>query len=418
MDVVHPRCAGIDISKTDAKAAVRVARAGGAKAEVEVRTFGSTTSQVLLLRDWLVSSQVTCVVMEATGDYWRTFYYLLEDAEFEVLLANPRDVRNRPGRKTDVSDAQWLAELGALGLVNGSFVPPEPIRVLRQLTRLRTRLGRDRAVEVQRLEKVLEDAGIKLSSVATSLTGVSSRAMLRGLARGVDPEQLAQMARGRLRAKSGMLVEALRGRFTAEHGFVVGMLVDRIDSHDRDIAVLTSRIDALMSAYQRAHDLLVTIPGVSGVVADVIVAETGADMSVFPDAKHLASWTGVSPGSNESAGRVKSCHVRPGDTYLKGALGIAALSAARNNKTYFSAQYRRIAARRGPMKALVAVQNSIIVAVWHMLTRDTVYTDPGPDYFTQLRPDAAKARALRQLENLGYDVTLTPMETPVVELSS
>ena len=415
MDVVHPRCAGIDISKTDAKVAVRVHRDGKAKAEVQVRTFGSTTPQVLLVRDWLIDQQVTCVIMEATGDYWRTFFYLLEDAGFELLLANPRAVRGIPGKKSDVLDCQWLAELGALGLVRGSFVPPPPIRDLRGLTRLRTHLARDRGVEAQRLEKVLEDAGIKLSSVVTDVTGVSSRRMLQGLADGISVDQIVDMAYGALRRKKTALTQALQGRFTTHHGFMVRMLLDRIDACDRQIGDLTREIDTVMEPLCHARDLVMTIPGVSRSVADVIMAETGGDMTVFPDAKHLASWAGVAPGVNQSGPRSKPAHVRPGDSYLKGALGIAALSAARNKNTYYSAQYRRIATRRGPMKALVAVENSIITTVWYILTRDTAYTDPGPDYFTRRRPDTTKSTAIHQLETLGYTVTLTPTETPTQE---
>ena len=415
MDVVHARCAGIDISKTDAKVAVRVHREGKARADVRVETFGSSTPQVLKLRDWLVEAQVTCVVMEATGDYWRTFFYLLEDAGFELLLANPHAVRGLPGRKTDVADCQWLAELGALGLVAGSLVPPPPIRDLRALTRLRSQIARDRGVVAQRLEKVLEDAGIKLSAVATDLTGVSSRRMLKALADQTPVDQIVDMAYGALRLKKTELADALTGRFTPHHGFMVTMLLGRIDECDIDIAALTARIDELMEPYQRAHDLLVTIPGVSSRTADVIIAETGADMSLFLDAKHLASWAGVAPGSNQSGPRAKPAHVRPGDSYLKAALGIAALSAARNKKTYYSAQYRRIASRRAPMKALVAVENSIITSVWHVLTRDTPHVDLGPDYFTRRRPDTAKTRAVNQLESLGYQVTLTTTKESVAK---
>jgi len=409
MDVLHPRCAGIDISKRDAKVAVRIVRDGQAKAKTEVRTFGSMTPHVLALRDWLVECRVTCVVMEATGDYWKQFYYLLEDAEFEVLLANPRQVRGMPGRKTDVSDAAWLAELAAVGLVQGSFVPSAPIRALRDLTRMRTHLVRERAREVQRLEKVLEDTGVKLSSVASDLTGVSSRAMLRALADGEPVEAIVDLARGALRKKMPQLADALQGRYTAHHGRLVSMLLDRIDSTEKDIAGLSARIAVEMECHRRARDLLVSIPGWSERVADVFIAETGADMAQFPTAKHLVSWTGVSPGSNESAGRVKSTRTRPGDAYLKGALGVAALAASRSKNTYFAAQYRRIASRRGPMKALVAVENSMLTAAWHMLTNDTGYVDPGADYFANLRPEQTRNRAIHQLENLGYDVTLTPL---------
>jgi len=413
MDIIHYRCAGIDIAKGDAKVAVRTVQSGRVEAKEEVKTFGSTTPQVLRLRDWLIDEQVTCVVMEATGDYWRTFYYLLEDAGFELLLANPRDVRNRPGHKSDVSDCKWLAELGALGLVGGSFVPPPPIRDLRALTRLRTRIARDRGIAAQRLEKVLEGASIKLS-IVTKVTNVSSRLMLQGLAEGTVVEELVEMARGALRRKKAELADALTGQFTEHHALMVDILLNRIDSCNHDVEQLTERIDLLMQPYRRAHDLLLTIPGVSDNVADIIIAETGGDMAVFPDAKHLASWTGVAPGMNQSGARTKPAKTRPGNTYLQGALGIVAFAAAKTRKTYFSAQYRRITARRGPMKAMVAVENSVITAVWHMLTNDKEYVDPGPDYFTRRRPEAARTKAIQQLQNLGYQVTLTTPKEPVL----
>ncbi|MCL2468022.1 MAG: IS110 family transposase [Micrococcales bacterium] len=378
MDVIHPRCAGVDISKRDAKVAVRVPGSGRKRAQFEVRTFGSTTGQVLALRDWLVGEQVTCVVMEATGDYWKQFYYLLEDGGFEVLLANPRQVRGMPGRKSDVIDAQWLAELGSLGLVKGSFVPPPLVRQLRDLTRLRTQVGRERAREVQRLGKVLEDAGIKLGSVATDLSGVSARAMMRALGDGLAVDDIVELARRPMRAKRAELADALVGRFTAHHAYQVRLLLGRVDAQDKDMVDLTRQIDALMVPYEHAHDLLVTIPGVSDLVADVIIAETGGDMSQFPTAKHLASWAGVAPGCDQSGPRAKSARTRPGNTHLRGALGIVALAATKTSKTYFSAQYRRITSRRGPVRALVAVENSVVTAVWHMLTNATVYTDPGP----------------------------------------
>jgi len=412
MDIIHHRCAGIDISKADAKVAVRIAQSG-VNAKEEVRTFGSTTRQVLELRDWLIDAQVTCVVMEATGDYWRTFYYLLEDAGFELLLANPRDVRNRPGRKSDVSDCKWLADLGAHGLVGGSFVPPAPIRDLRALTRLRTCIARDRGIAAQRLEKVLEGAGIKLSTV-TDPTNVSSRRMLQGLAEGMAVEDLVEMAYGALRRKKAELVEALTGQFSEHHTLMVNLLLDRIDSCNSDIKELTERIELLMQPYQRAHDLLVTIPGVSDTVADVIIAETGADMTVFPTAKHLASWAGAAPGMNQSGARTKPAKKRPGNTHLQAALGIIAFAATKTRKTYLSAQYRRITAHRGPMKAMVAVQNSAITAVWHMLTNDKEYVDPGPDYYTQRRPDTTRTKAIQQLQNLGYQVTLTTPKEPEI----
>jgi len=409
MDVVHPRCAGVDVSKRDAKVCVRVAGVGRAKARSTVTTWGSVTNQVLALRDHLLGEGVTLVVMEATSDYWKPFYYLLEDGPFEVMLVNARHVKNLPGRKTDVSDAAWLADLGAHGLVRGSFVPPEPIRQLRDLTRARTMITRDRAREIQRLEKLLEDAGIKLSSVASDISGVSGRLMLAALIDGErDPAVLADLAKRRLRSKIPELIEALTGRFGVHHAFLARVHLGLIDQHSTAIDGITARIEEVIEPFRGARDLIVTIPGISTLVADVIVAETGADMTRFPTAGHLASWAGTCPGSNESAGRIKSTHTRPGNPYLKGALGIAAMSAARANGTYYAAKYRRIAARRGPVKAIVAIEHAMLIAIWNMLATGTFYSDPGADFYTRLNPDKAKNRALDQLRKMGYEVTLNP----------
>jgi transposase len=329
MEVVHARCAGMDISKSDAKVCVRIAGAGRRKTVETVTTWSSMTGQILALRDHLLAERVTCVVMEATSDYWKPFYYLLEDAGFELMLVNARHVKNLPGRKTDVADATWLAQLGAHGLVRASFVPPEPIRRLRDLTRARTAITRERAREVQRLEKLLEDAGIKLSAVASDIIGVSGRAMLEALIAGDrDPAALADLAKRRLRSKIPALTEALTGRFTEHHAFLARVHLDLIDRHTTAINQLTERIDVVIEPFQGFRDLIGTIPGISTLLADVIIAETGADMAVFPTAKHLASWAGTTPGSNESAGKVKSTKTRPGNPYLQGALGTAAMWAA------------------------------------------------------------------------------------------
>ncbi len=407
MEVVHARCAGLDISKKDAKVCVRVAGAGRRKTVETVTTWGSMTNRVLALRDHLVTERVTCAVMEATGDYWKPFYYLLEDAGFEVLLVNARHVKNLPGRKSDVSDATWLAQLGAHGLVRGSFVPPGPIRQLRDLTRARTAITRERGREAQRLEKLLEDAGIKLSAVASDILGVSGRQMLEALIAGNhDPVVLADLAKRRLRSKIPELTEALTGRFSEHHAFLARVHLDLIDRHTAAIETLTGRIEVMIEPFQGFRDLICTIPGISTLTADVVIAETGADMTRFPTAKHLASWAGTTPGSNESAGKVKSSKTRPGNAYLQGALGAAAMSCAQNPRTYYGARYRRIASRRGPQKANVAIQHSMLTAIWHMGTTGTLYEDPGADYFTTLHPERAKNRAIHQLEAMGYRVTL------------
>jgi transposase len=409
MDVVHPRCAGIDCSKKDAKVCVRVQGQGRRARSATVSTWGATTGQILALREHLVAAKVTCVVIESTSDYWKPFYCLL-DEELDVTLVNAAAVRNLPGRKTDVSDAAWLADLGAHGLVKASFVPPPPVRALRDLTRTRTVITRERTREVQRLEKLLEDAGIKLSSVACDITGVSGRAMLEALIGGQrDPAVLADLAQRRMRSKIPALIEALRGRFSEHHAFMARLFLDRIDTHNADIGRLDERIEAAMAPFTVARELLMSIPGFSRIVAEVFIAETGGNMSVFPSAGHLASWAGLSPGSNESAGRVKSTKTRPGNRYLKGVLGIAALSAARSTNTYFSAKYKRIASRRGPMRAIVAVEHAMIIAAYNLLTNGDFYRDPGASYYTARHPARTKARAIDQLETLGYRVTLEPL---------
>lgn len=409
MELMHARCAGIDISKKDAKVCVRVQGGGKRRTVTTVTTWGAMTNQILALREHLLAEKVTCVVMEATGAYWKPFYYLLDDG-LEVMLVNARDARNVPGRKTDVSDAAWLADLGAHGLVRASFVPPPPIRELRDLTRARTIITRERSREAQRLEKLLEDAGIKLSSVATDITGASSRRMLEALIDGqTDLAAITELVHWRMRPKIPALIEALTGRFTEHHRFMTRLFLDRIDAHSADIARLDRQIEAAVEPFSAARELLMSMPGISRVTAEVFTAETGADMGVFPTAGHLASWCGLSPGSNESAGRVKSTKTRPGNPYLKGALGVAALSVVRHKDTYFWAKHRRITARRGPMRALVAVEHAMVIAAWHMLTNGEFYREPGPDYFTRRVPAKTQARAIAQLEALGYKVTLQPL---------
>ncbi len=409
MDVVHERAVGMDISKRDAKVAVRKPGKRAGTFTTSVTTWGATVGQILELIEFLEAQHVTTVVMEATSDYWKPFYFLMED-RLPVMLVNARQARNIPGRKTDVSDAAWLAQLAAHGLLRASFVPPEPIRQLRDLTRARAIAVRDRTRQVQRLEKFLESTGIKLSSVASELMGASSRAMLNALVAGErDPQVLAGMAKGVLRKKAPELEAALHGRFTEHHAFLVGEYLTQIDTATAFIDRLTARIEEAMEPFRPARDALTTIPGISVTVADVIIAETGGDMSVFETPGRLASWAGVCPGQNESAGRVKSSHTRPGDKYLKAALGVAALSVSRSKGTYLASRYRRIAARRGPIKAVVAIEHTILIAVWHMLRNGETYLDPGVDYYTRLDPQKAKNRALRQLRELGYDVVITPV---------
>jgi transposase len=409
MDIVHERAAGMDISKRDAKVCVRVPGNRPGAHTSKVTTWGATTQSILELREFLEREHVTVVVMEATSDYWKPFFYLLEES-LPVMLVNAKAARNIPGRKTDVSDVAWLAQLAAHGLLRASFVPPEPIRELRDLTRARALATRDRAREILRLEKFLESSGIKLSSVVTDLTGVSSRDMLEALINGErNPNVLAGMARGSMRSKIPALVDALTGRFRPHHAFMARLHLDQIDAHTRTIQALTARIEEAMEPFRDAREALATIPGVSQRVAEVIIAETGADMAVFETPGRLASWTGVCPSANESAGRIKSAHIMPGNKYLKGALGIAAMSAAQSKNTYLAARYHRLTARSGRNKALVAVEHSILTAAWHMLANGECYNDPGADHYTRTNPSRAKNNAIRQLNSLGYDVTITPV---------
>jgi transposase len=337
----------------------------------------------------------------------RPHYYLLED-DLNLVLVNAREAKTVPGRKTDVADAAWLADLGAHGLVRASFVPPPPIRELRDLTRLRTTVLRDKAQEWQRLEKLLEDAQIKLSSVVSDLAGVSSRMILQAMIDGqTDPERLAQLARGKLKVKHDQLVEALTGRFSDHHRFLARLHLSRIDAHTADAAQLEAAIEQAMAPFQAAQELLCSIPGVNTVIADVIIAETGADMTVFPTAAHLCSWAGTSPGLHQSAGKNSPVATRHGNAHLKAALGMAAFNIARNNNTYLSARYRRLAARRGKKRAIVAIERAILTAIWHMLTDGAYYEDPGPDYYLKHNPARRASKALRELTRLGYKVTIT-----------
>lgn len=358
----------------------------------------------------LVQAGVTTVVIEATSDYWKPFYFIFEGV-LPVMLVNPHAARNIPGRKTDVSDAAWLAQLGAHELLRSSFVPPERIRHLRDLTRARTIATQDRAREVQRLEKFLESSGIKLSGTVSDIMGVSARAMLEALINGErDPHQLASLAKASMKNKIPELIEALTGRFEEHHAFIVRMHLDRYDSLTASINALSTRIDQAMEPFQGERDFLETIPGVSTIIADIVIAETGADMSTFETPGRLASWAGLSPGANESAGKIKSTHTRHGNSYLKGALGQAALNIARHPKnTYLGARYRHIAARRGRMRAIVATEHAILEAIWWMFTTGSDYNDAGKEFFSQKNPTKAKNNAVKKLHDLGYDVTLIPI---------
>lgn len=408
MDVMHERAAGMDISKRDAKVCVRLPGARPGQFTKQVSTYGSTTNEILRLRTDLETAEVSVVVMEATGDYWKPFFFVLAET-LNVELVNAAQAKNIPGRKTDVSDAAWLAELAAHDLLRASFVPPEPIRQLRELTRTRTALTQERTREYARIEKGLEDSGIKLSAVASSLKTESSKRILEALVAGErDPKVLAGLVHVSMLKKSAALVEALTGRFSDHHAFMVRIHLDRIDQIDATIEQINDRIDQVMEPFQLARELLSTIPGISARVADVIIAEIGTDMSVFPTAGQLASWAGLSPSQNESAGRVKATTTRPGNRYLKNSLGIAAMSVSRSQTTYLAEKYRRISSHAGRLKALVALEHTLLVIIWNMLKNGVAYTELGPDYYANRNPEKTKNRALRQLQSLGYEVRITP----------
>lgn len=440
MDVIHRVCVGMDISKTDAKVCVRV-QGDNARASTQVRTWGATAGRILDLGEDLLSRGPTCVVMEATSDYWKPYYYILEALGLPVMLVNPRQARQIPGRKTDVNDAVWLSDLAAHGLLHGSFVPPLDIRELKDLVRLRTVYTRERSREVARLEKVLESAAIKLSSTVSDILGVSGRRMLDALVAGErDPQVLAQLGDPRLKATPEQLAEALTGRFNAHHGFLVRLHLETIDELTAKIDQLTARIDEVFHASSgtdshpdgtgshtdgrdcatapdcadgplsllEARTLIASIDGFSNVAAEQIIGEIGIDMSRFPTPGHLASWGGVAPGANESAGKVKSTRCLPGDKYLKGILGVCARAVINANNSFFAARYRRVMARRGKKIALVAIMRSMLEAIWQVLTTRQPYRDPGVDYYTRLRPGHTINNAIDRLRQAGCTLINTP----------
>lgn len=409
MKVIVERCAFLDVHRDTVMACARMPDGEGGRRE-EVTEFRTTTSQLLLLADWLVERQVALVGMEATGVYWKPVHWILEDAIEAVWVINARHMRNVPGRKTDVADAQWGAQLIEHGLVRPSFIPPRPTREQRDLTRYRKSVIEERGRETQRLHKVLEDAGVKLSSVASSVLTKSGREMIDALIAGQrDPEVLAEMAKGRMRSKIPELQDALAGRFNEHHALLCRAMLNRVDQADVTIDELTARIEQLLDPHEAAVTLLVGIPGVSYRTAQVILAEIGTDMSRFPTAGHLSSWAGMCPGNNESAGKHRSGRTRHGSKWLRIALVEAGQAAGRSKDTYLSAHYHRIRGRRGPGRAAVAVGHSILVIAWHLLSTGETYTDLGGDYFDKRRTSPAHQRRLvAQLEAMGHKVTLEP----------
>lgn len=405
MEVLYPRCAGLDVHKERVTACRRVANEGG-KAKQEVRSFSTTTSGLLDLAEWLAEVECTHVAMEATGVYWKPVWHILEES-FELVLANAQHVRNVPGRKSDVSDAMWLADLLAHGLIRGSFVPPTPVQEMRDLTRTRKQLVREIAQHTQRIHKTLEDANVKVTSVISNIIGKSGRAFLGALIDGeTDPKKLAELADGRLKAERKDLVEALRGRVTQHHRFLLKLHLEQIDSLDKAVRDLEARMGDALAPFRDQVENLKTIPGVSETVAQVIAAEVGLDMSRFPTAGHLISWAGLCPKMDESAGKRRSTRVRKGAPWLKTTLVTAAWAAARKKSSYLRTQFLRIKTRRGAKKAIMAVAASMLTAAYHMLRDAMPYRDLGSDHLDQRDKKQVARRLLKRLGDMGYLVEI------------
>ena len=409
MEQIHDRVAGLDVHRDQVTVCVRIPGPRGGVQTQKAR-FDTTTGGLAALAEWLAGHAVTLAAMEATGVYWKPVYYALED-RFVVWLCNAHHVKNVPGRKTDMSDAEWLADVAAHGMVRPSFVPPPPIRELRELTRYRKTQIDVRAAEIARLEKVLQDAGIKLTSVASKVLTQSGRAMVEALIAGErDPVALAGLAKGKLRPKIPQLTAALHGHFGAHHAIVAARILAHLDFLDDTITALDREVGARIAGrYQSAARLLAEVPGLERRSVEVIIAETGADMSCFPSPAHLASWAGLCPGNHESAGKRRRVGTTPGNPWLRRTMIESARAAARTKDSYFGAQYRQIARRRGPNKAAVAVAHSLLDVIWHMLTTGEVFADLGADFFTSRHDKEHQTLHLvRQLEKLGYTVQLAP----------
>jgi len=408
MEVLYPHCAGLDVHKETVVACARHMVNGTVTREV--RTFKTTTKDLLALSEWLSSQGCTHLAMEATGVYWKPVWHILSDGDFTLVLANAAHVKNVPGRKTDVNDATWLADLMAHGLIRGSFVPDAQTQELRGLLRTRKQFVRERSSHVQRLQKTLEDANIKLDSVISDILGLSGRAMIEALIAGEsDPDALAAFAHRRIKAPVGVLREALRGRVTHHHHFLLQLHLRHIDALDDAIGVIDREVDAHVEPFHMAVLLLTTIPGVSDLSAQVIRAEIGGDMSRFPTVGHLISWAGLCPKNDESAGKRRSNRMRKGAPWLKTTLIQCAWAAARKNGSYLQAQFHRLRARRGAKKAIGALAASILTAAYHMLKDGTLYHDLGPDHFDCRARPVQTRRLITRLQKLGYAVQITAL---------
>jgi len=411
MQTLVERGCGLDVHQATVVACLLIVRKDG-RVQKQLRTFGTTTRELLSLREWLLSEGCTQVALESTGVYWKPVYAILEGA-FQIVVANAQHVKKVPGRKTDVKDAEWIADLLCHGLLRSSFVPPQPIRELRDLTRYRRKLVESRSAERNRLLKVLETANIKLASVATDVFGTSGRLMLRALIEGkATPQEMADLAKKKLRSKIPQLELALEGKLEEHHRFLLKLQLDRLESVESDLAALEQRIQEKLQPYAAQLALLQQIPGVERTLAAVIIAELGVDMTVFQSVSQLASWAGVCPGNNESAGKRKSIRIPKGNVYLKTALVDAANSAARAKGTYLRDKFYRLKARRGYKRAAVAIAHKILVSIYHMLSQNVSYNDLGDLYLDTLNKHHLTRNLVHRLERLGYSVTLTLQQEP------
>lgn len=409
MEVVFERCCGLDVHKATVVACLWMRDQGG-KIYKEIQTFSTMMMDLLVLHDWLKAKGVTHIAMESTGVFWKPIYNLLED-DFQVLLVNAEHIKRVPGRKTDVTDCEWIADLLAHGLLKGSFIPPQPIRELRDLTRYRKSLIDERVREMNRLHKLLQAANIKLSSVASDVMGMSGRMMLEALLEGkTDPEVLADLAKGKLRKKLPELKKALHGRFSTHHRFLLEHIVGHLDFLDEAIEKISEEVATRTVPFDESIQFMDTIPGVDRKAAEGTIAEIGLDMERFPTHRHLASWTGLCPGNNESAGKRKKGKNRKGDLWFRRYAIEMALAASRTKGTYLNALYHRLVKRKGHKKAIVAVAHAILVIIYHVLKHKVPYRELGADYFDKLNVTYIKRHHVRRLESLGFKVTLEPLE--------
>lgn len=407
MEAILECCAGLDVHKDSVEACIRRMSAGG-KVEHEVRHWGTTTRELVAMAEWLSCSGVTHVAMESTGVYWKPIFNILE-AQFEILLANAHHLKNVPGRKTDIRDCQWIAQLLQHGLLKGSFIPPRAQRELRDLTRQRTQLIDEGSRISNRIQKVLEDANVKLGSVASNVVGASGRLMLEAMVAGEDdPARLADLAQRRMRSKIPQLEQALYGKLTEHHRWMLQLLLDQLRTTEQFIARLDERIAELTRPQQPVLDRLDAIPGVDRRVAEVLIAEIGPDMTPFPSDAHLASWAGISPGNNESAGKKRSGKTTKGSRWLRQALVQAAWAASHKKDSYFQAHARNLMHRRGRKRGLVAVAHSLLIVIYHMLKESTAYRDLGPQFLDRIRATHLIRFHVRRLQNLGMQVAITP----------